>query len=217
MSVRTIKDLRGKFGDARDQGQRLTCMAFAASDSHSKARGGTFVHLSTEYLYYQALHLNSPPPYGQAVSLANVTKALALPGQPLEISWPYLPALPADISHWVPPASITNYRATVTHLTATAEAIVDGLEKGDVALVTLDITESFFAPDVEGVVATIVGERVAGRHAAVVVGYGTQHCRTVLLIRNSWGPTWGIGGYGWLDECYLRTHLRTVSIVTAVF
>jgi C1A family cysteine protease len=51
------------------------------------------------------------------------------------------------------------------------------------------------------------GDKVAGGHAVLAVGYddakkiGTS--KGALLIRNSWGVTWGAGGYGWLPYDYV--------------
>ncbi len=57
------------------------------------------------------------------------------------------------------------------------------------------------------------GEKIAGGHAVVAVGYDDQlaiHntiCGTdttgALLIRNSWGTQWGDKGYGWLPYDYV--------------
>ncbi len=61
-------------------------------------------------------------------------------------------------------------------------------------------------------------DKVAGGHAIMAVGYddglkidnkhGTT-TRGALLFRNSWGPSWGDGGYGWLPYEYV---LRGLAI-----
>ncbi len=55
MSAITVRhDLRGRFGSARDQEGRETCLAFAMSDAHAAARGDPWSPLSCEYLFYHA-------------------------------------------------------------------------------------------------------------------------------------------------------------------
>lgn len=66
---------------------------------------------------------------------------------------------------------------------------------------------------------TELGSAPAWGHAIVAVGYdddlritNTVDNRTTtgaLLIRNSWGPGWGLGGYGWMSYEYV---LRSVAI-----
>ena len=61
------------------------------------------------------------------------------------------------------------------------------------------------------------GEKVRGGHAVVAVGYDDKKkiknplCGTAtkgaLLIRNSWGTSWGDGGYGWLPYDYVSKGL----------
>ena len=62
------------------------------------------------------------------------------------------------------------------------------------------------------------GDRVAGGHAVVAVGYddalqiknGSAKATVgALLIRNSWGAGWGDGGYGWLPYEYVLKGLAT--------
>lgn len=54
----------------------------------------------------------------------------------------------------------------------------------------------------------IIGEYptgTRGRHAVTVVGYRIGRGRE-LLVHNSWGASWGEGGYAWLSEATVRAH-----------
>ena len=51
------------------------------------------------------------------------------------------------------------------------------------------------------------GDTVEGGHAVVAVGYDDDE--NALLIRNSWGTSWGDNGYGYLPYDYVRDGLAT--------
>jgi C1A family cysteine protease len=61
------------------------------------------------------------------------------------------------------------------------------------------------------------GESAEGGHAVSVVGYddtkkiknpgNAEETTGALLIRNSWGTSWGEEGYGWLPYRYIETGL----------
>jgi C1A family cysteine protease len=55
-------------------------------------------------------------------------------------------------------------------------------------------------------------DSLEGGHAVMAVGYDDNHVNTdgskgALIIRNSWGTNWGIGGYGFLPYRYVTTGL----------
>ena len=39
------------------------------------------------------------------------------------------------------------------------------------------------------------------------------HDADALLIRNSWGTTWALGGYGWLSNDYVERHVREAWVI----
>lgn len=56
-----------------------------------------------------------------------------------------------------------------------------------------------------------LGEKVLGGHAILAVGYDDAKkigkTKGALLIRNSWGSSWGMAGYGWLPYEYVLSGL----------
>ena len=48
------------------------------------------------------------------------------------------------------------------------------------------------------------GEKVVGGHAVLCVGYDDKS--RMFLVRNSWGPTWGLKGYFRMPYSYLTDH-----------
>lgn len=59
-----------------------------------------------------------------------------------------------------------------------------------------------------------VGDR--GGHAVTLVGYRPAAGNTKqFLIHNSWGKSWGVDGYAWMNEQSLRRHLTDAWLVDA--
>lgn len=98
-------DLRGKFGSARDQGPRPTCVAFAVSDVHASLRSSVWEPLSCEFAYYHAVQISHKDP-SCGVGFDSILEVIRVNGQPHERSWPYLSSLPHDSSKWKPPYNV---------------------------------------------------------------------------------------------------------------
>jgi hypothetical protein len=197
-------DLRPKFGPARNQGPRPTCMAFAASDAHAGIREG-WSALSCEYAFYQAQRRAGRPP-DKGAQLSSMLEALRLDGQPEEGGWPYLSAPPADAASWVPPAAVGERFGRAGEKSATSiDHLISELNQGRPVIVLLMLSRAFYYPGAEGVIHPAAGEapEPARRHAVIAVGHGKVGADRAILIRNSWGERWGIGGYGWLTEPFL--------------
>lgn len=55
---------------------------------------------------------------------------------------------------------------------------------------------------------------VHGYHAITVVGYDDD--KQALKIINSWGPNWGINGYGWIAYDFMRSQSKNIQAYTMV-
>jgi C1A family cysteine protease len=68
------------------------------------------------------------------------------------------------------------------------------------------IYDSFQHPDVSrtGIMPIPkLGEKIVGHHAVLIVGYDIP--RKFLLCRNSWGSSWGQGGYFWMPFAFINS------------
>lgn len=215
MPVTVTVDLRPQFGAARDQGARPTCLAFAASDAHAAMRG-PWTPLSCEYAFYHAQKRTGRSP-AEGAFLEDMLAALSDEGQPYESGWPYLTRLPEDPAHYAPPSSVgAVFGRNGMQPRRNLDRIYQALDDSVPAIVLSKLTRSFFQPAADGIIDHVEGDEVfpIPRHAFVAVGYGEVAQGRVLLIRNSWGATWGLGGYGWLTETFLDRHMYDLALLT---
>jgi C1A family cysteine protease len=70
------------------------------------------------------------------------------------------------------------------------------------------LTPSFYAPNKNGVVSHQPVALPNSGHAVLAVGIGEEESsgETHLLLRNSWGLDWGVGGHAWISASYVNTH-----------
>jgi hypothetical protein len=206
-------DLRASVGPVRDQGdQRGTCLAFAVTAAHEAARGGTPPdHLSEEALYWGCKRVDSH--WRSGTHFASAAVALPRWGQPLEAVWPYEPTRKDTVAYRPPsPPNAGWFKSglrSVANGPNDVRAILDG---GLPVLIGLRVFRTLFLPDKDGRVADPPsGAKSLGRHAVLVVGHGASE----LLIRNSWGRTWGLDGYGWISDAYVRAYAREAWVIDA--
>jgi hypothetical protein len=213
MPVQILCDLRSLFGAARDQDQRPTCLAFAASDAHAALRP-PWTPLSVEFVFYHAQRRAERTPHDGA-TLPAMLDALREDGQPIEAGWPYLAVVP---SIWKPAGAVGPlYRRRGEHAGNTVAEIIKRLDQGCPVLVLLTLSAAFdFAHSTSGIVDQQPGEQPnpQRRHAVIAVGYGLLANRKVVLVRNSWGSEWGEQGYAWLTETYLSPRIFRIGILT---
>jgi hypothetical protein len=212
--IEIAADLRAQFGAVRDQGARPTCMAFAASDTHAGLRDG-WSPLSCEFAFYHAQRRAGREPH-QGALLSSMLETLRQEGQPEESGWPYLPAVPADLGQWTPPATLgERYGRNGAGGDVDLAQISAALDQGRPVMLLTMLSASFFRPTAAGVVdpAPKEGPDPAMRHAVIAVGHGRAEGTPAILIRNSWGTAWGLGGHAWLTDRFLKPRLFRTAIL----
>jgi len=211
--VKSIVDLRASFGTARDQSPRPTCLAFAASDAHAAARRAWKL-LSAEWAYYHAVKRDGGLPH-KGATLNAMLAAVKSDGQPIESQWPYIKAPITDVSTWKPPPAPAQLFFRNHELCgATVQRVIDQLNAGSPVLMTMTLSDAFYRPDADGVIAANEPTDPKRRHAVVAVGHGTRGAAGLVLVRNSWGEAWGLKGYAWITIAYLTPRITRAAIMT---
>ncbi|MPZ66707.1 MAG: hypothetical protein GEU83_14750 [Pseudonocardiaceae bacterium] len=203
----TATDRRSRQTPVRDQGDRPSCVGFAVSAAHEWMATGDVVRSPEDALW--AGHQEGGVAHQEATSVQLALAGLSRLGHAFEYAWPYgRPPWPADRPRDALDA--TNRRELPSWRTiATLDftAIAAELGGGAAVLLTLGVVRSVWLYG-DGVIDAEPGRRTPGRHAVVVVGIAedpdTSSMR--LIIKNSWGRSWGNDGYGLVSQRYLEAY-----------
>jgi len=81
-----------------------------------------------------------------------------------------------------------------------------------IGIVVYEGIESQAAAETGVIPLPTIEQQPLGGHAVCLTGYDST--KELFEFRNSWGPDWGDGGYGWLPFQYLLQYLESVWVVT---
>ena len=205
MTVKISHDLRRTLGPIRDQGARPTCLAHATSVAHEASRG-IDLPLSPEYLHY----FSTKGVVTSGSTIADVRAALSKDGQPLESDCPYRPAIGSTA--WTPPSPVEVFRRNSEPRKADVSEVESAISKGNVPVLGIALPDPFYIPADPWIIPAT--GTVRGLHAVAAVATGQLGTKRLVLVRNSWGSTWGDSGHAWLDEGFLGQHLRALLVLT---
>lgn len=197
-------DRSGELGPAADQGNRSTCLAFATTAGHVLARvttqGLPGVPLSEEALYHLAKKIDGDSLPGTTPD--SVGRALSQTGQPEVSRWPYdvtlsdINPLPTPPTGALDPAALR--RASMVAAAVDFEDLVTALSAGSGVVLGIDLWPGAYTPAGDTLETPFPADLLGEGHAVLLAGADEQNRR--LLLRNSWGSTWGAGGYAWIAE-----------------
>ncbi|MBZ4410713.1 C1 family peptidase [Myxococcus sp. XM-1-1-1] len=208
-------DLTPQCPPVYDQGQLGSCTANAiagAIEFDQKMEKLTEFIPSRLFIYFNERTIEGTVNIDSGAMIRDGIKSVANLGACPESDWPY------DINNFAekpPQAAFTNAKQ---HLVVLYQRLIQELNtlKGCLAsgypfVFGFTVYESFESPEVErtGIMPMPrSSEQPVGGHAVLAVGYDDEARQ--FIVRNSWGPNWGLDGYFRMPYAYL-TNSRLAS------
>lgn len=200
-------DLRQGMPPVYDQGQLGSCTGnaiAAAMEYESDRQGLSDFAPSRLFIYYNERALEGTVSSDSGAVIRDGIKAVNTQGVCPETMWPY------NIGMFTVTPPRRCYVAAVKDRLVQYEAVKtlgdlkDAISSNLAVVFGFTVYESF---ESQAVAQTGVmpmpkqGERAVGGHAVVAVGYSDP--KNHVIVRNSWGPSWGDAGYFYMPYQYL--------------
>jgi C1A family cysteine protease len=202
-------DLRSKCPPVYTQGKLESCTAnavAAAIEFDQMKQGARRFVPSRLFIYYNTRAIENTIAQNAPTRPRDGVKAVAKQGAPAESVWPY------DVAKFArqPPKSaydkarqniVTSYSAVARDITQMRGCLADGYP----FVLGFAAYASFEGPAVKasGILPMPAsGEKKMGDHVVLAVGYDDS--KKSFIVRNSWGPRWGLKGYFWMPYAYLQ-------------
>ena len=192
-------DLRPGCSPVEDQGNLGSCTANAlagALEFLERKDKVQFEDLSRLFIYYNERAIEHTVKSDSGAMIRDGIKTLKNQGVCSEKKWPYV------ISKFAVKPTPACYKEALGHQIVSYQRILTldemraCLAEGFPFVFGFTVYESFESQQVAktGVLQMPKpGERVVGGHAVLGVGY--DDARKQIVVRNSWGPNWGMKGY----------------------
>lgn len=198
-------DLRttGFMPSVYDQGYLGSCTANAvagAFEYEQKRQGLADFNPARLFIYYEERRMINTLNEDSGAFIRDGLKVVNHLGAPHETLWPY------DINRFTVQPNQDVYNDGLDHQ-AIGYATVDNAREFDVkqalalgvpVVFGFTVFPWFESPDAHGFCNPVPNQQVLGGHAVLCVGYFNLKRKWWAIVRNSWGSSWGDGGF-----CYM--------------
>jgi papain like protease len=197
VEIPDIIDCREFMGAVRSQGDEGCCGGFSAAgmkEYQEMAEYQDFIQLSPRFVYERSREVESIR--GQGTTLRAVMKALNQYGICEEKFWPYKANKKGTPKNGYEENAL-QYRIVAYAKLESIDDIMRSLVLNGPACAGLYVTPEWNKVPRSGLMdPPTMGSFRYGGHAIVIVG--VDRPKKLLLIRNSWGLSWGRAGYAWI-------------------
>jgi C1A family cysteine protease len=209
-------DLRPGCPPVYDQGQVGSCTANSiagAFEFSQKKQMLTDFMPSRLFIYYNERAMEGTIGQDAGAQIRDGIKSVVKQGVPPESDWPYSENLSVVTSkpnsqaytdalqHTVISYHRISSRTSAAFLTLMKACLADGYPFA----FGFTVYSAFEGPEVAktGILKmpNKKKEEVVGGHAVLAVGYDDK--KKAILVRNSWGASWGLKGYFWMPYAYI--------------
>lgn len=213
-----LVDMRPNCPPVFDQGALGSCTANAIAGAiqfDQKKQGVTEFTPSRLFIYYNERVMEHSVAVDNGAQIRDGIKSVAKQGVCSEVSWPYddtnkNPA-PCPKCPYSKKPTKACYDEAKKHTVSTYQRLIPTLDrlKGCLAsgypfVFGFTVYESFEGPEVAKTGMVTIpspSEHIVGGHAVMCAGY--DEATQQFIVRNSWGPTWGLAGYFMIPYAYL--------------
>jgi C1A family cysteine protease len=209
-------DLRSQCPEVYNQGQLGSCTANAIAGAiqfeQMKQKLAQIFTPSRLFIYYNERVIEHTVDYDSGAQIRDGIKTVGRQGDCPEKEWPYVIAK----FKTKPPEScytdaLKNKAVLYQRLTPAFSQLKGCVASGYPFVFSFTVYESFKSAQVAKTghaAPPKSGEAAIGGHAVMCVGY--DDAKQWFIVRNSWGPSWGMKGYFTLPyPCLLSTNLAS--------
>ncbi|MCK6592126.1 MAG: C1 family peptidase [Polyangiaceae bacterium] len=194
-----------------NQGRLLSCTANVTADALEilMAQSGAVVQLSRLFIYFNARNYHGATNKDGGSYLRMTFEAVKRLGVCPESMWGYVLGNvnlrpPLKAYHAANDNKVTEFYRINAAADERPDDIETALRSGHPVAFGTQVGPELTSYKGETDAAFGAPSTFEGRHAMLICGVRRRGGRREFWIRNSWGAEWGLGGYAWFDESYIR-------------